>query len=246
MSGCGLHCLKIQHITVKAGDTLLVDDVSLHAHCGELTAVIGRNGAGKSTLFKAILGEIRHTGTVEFSGHDGRRPTGTPRIGYVPQTLNVDKGSPATVLDMALSFTSRYPAFLPRRKKAVTALESHFSRFAAAGLLDSGAPDLAAKLVGGELQRVLLAVATLPQPDLLILDEPVSGVDNAGLQLFYEQIDRLRATADLVILLISHDLDYVRRSADRVLLLDTSVKAAGTPAEVFASPAFRDAFPGHK
>ena len=95
MSGCGLHCLKIQHITVKAGDTLLVDDVSLHAHCGELTAVIGRNGAGKSTLFKAILGEIRHTGTVEFSGHDGRRPTGTPRIGYVPQTLNVDKGSPA-------------------------------------------------------------------------------------------------------------------------------------------------------
>lgn len=92
---------------------------------------------------------------------------------------------------------------------------------------------------------MLLAVATLPQPDLLILDEPVSGVDNAGLQLFYEQIDRLRATADLVILLISHDLDYVRRSADRVLLLDTSVKAAGTPAEVFASPAFRDAFPGH-
>lgn len=71
-------------------------------------------------------------------------------------------------------------------------------------------------------------------------------MDNAGLQLFYEQIDRLRATADLVILLISHDLDYVRRSADRVLLLDTSVKAVGTPAEVFASPAFRDAFPGHK
>ena len=241
MSGCGLHCLKIQHITVKAGDTLLVDDVSLHAHCGELTAVIGRNGAGKSTLFKAILGEIRHTGTVEFSGHDGRRPTGTPRIGYVPQTLNVDKGSPATVLDMALSFTSRYPAFLPRRKKAVTALESHFSRFAAAGPLDKPV----GRLSGGELQRVLLAVATLPQPDLLILDEPVSGVDNAGLQLFYEQIDRLRATADLVILLISHDLDYVRRSADRVLLLDTSVKAAGTPAEVFASPAFRDAFPGH-
>lgn len=242
MSGCGLHCLKIQHITVKAGDTLLVDDVSLHAHCGELTAVIGRNGAGKSTLFKAILGEIRHTGTVEFSGHDGRRPTGPPRIGYVPQTLNVDKGTPATVLDMALSFTSRYPAFLPRRKKAVTALESHFSRFAAAGLLDKPV----GRLSGGELQRVLLAVATLPQPDLLILDEPVSGVDNAGLQLFYEQIDRLRATADLVILLISHDLDYVRRSADRVLLLDTSVKAAGTPAEVFASPAFRDAFPGHK
>ena len=92
---------------------------------------------------------------------------------------------------------------------------------------------------------VTIIVALASKADFTFLDEPVSGVDNAGLQLFYEQIDRLRATADLVILLISHDLDYVRRSADRVLLLDTSVKAAGTPAEVFASPAFRDAFPGH-
>ena len=90
MSGCGLHCLKIQHITVKAGDTLLVDDVSLHAHCGELTAVIGRNGAGKSTLFKAILGEIRHTGTVEFSGHDGRRPKGVQVNGQNRQQFRQD------------------------------------------------------------------------------------------------------------------------------------------------------------
>ena len=72
MSTCGLHCLKINHISVTAGGTALVQDVSLHAHCGELTALIGRNGAGKSTLLKAILGEIPHTGDVEFSGHDGR------------------------------------------------------------------------------------------------------------------------------------------------------------------------------
>lgn len=71
MSGCGLHCLKIQHITVWAGDALLLDDVNLHAHCGELTAIIGRNGAGKSTLLKAILGELPHKGMVEFSGHSG-------------------------------------------------------------------------------------------------------------------------------------------------------------------------------
>lgn len=238
MSGCGLHCLKINHIGVKAGDTVLLEDVNLHAHCGELTAVIGRNGAGKSTLFKAILGEIRHEGTVEFSGHGGQT-AGRLRIGYVPQSLNVDRGSPATVLDMALAFTSRYPAFLPRRKKTVEPLREHFARFAADGLLDKPV----GRLSGGELQRVLLAVATWPQPDLLMLDEPVSGVDNAGLQLFYQQIDRLRATDDMVILLISHDLPYVRRSADRVLLLDKRVQAAGAPGEVFASPAFREAFP---
>ena len=72
---CGLHCLKINHISVRAGEAQLLQDVNLHAHCGELTAIIGRNGAGKSTLLKAILGEIPHTGDIEFSGHDSRPPS---------------------------------------------------------------------------------------------------------------------------------------------------------------------------
>ena len=113
MSHCGLHCLKINHITVRAGGQTLVEDVSLHAHCGEITAVIGRNGAGKSTLFKAILGEIPHKGEVVFTGHNGTPTNGRPRIGYVPQSLNMDEGSPATVLDLAVAYTTRWPAFLP-------------------------------------------------------------------------------------------------------------------------------------
>ena len=239
MSGCGLHCLKIQHITVKAGDTLLVDDVSLHAHCGELTAVIGRNGAGKSTLLKAILGEIPCEGRVTFSGHSGSPVSGRPRVGYVPQSLNLDPGSPATVYDLALAFTSGWPAFLPRRRKEEERLREHFARFDADALLDK----LVGRLSGGELQRVLLAVATRPHPDLLILDEPVSGVDNEGLRRFYEMLEQLRRTDDMVILLVSHDLDYVSRHADRVVLLDRSVQAAGTPEQVFSSPAFAAAFP---
>ena len=67
---CGLHCLKIQHISVAFGDNLLIRDVNMHAHCGELTAIIGRNGSGKTTLLKAILGEVKHTGNILFSGHD--------------------------------------------------------------------------------------------------------------------------------------------------------------------------------
>ncbi len=239
MSGCGLHCLKIQHITVRAGDALLLDDVNLHAHCGELTAIIGRNGAGKSTLLKAILGELPHKGIVEFSGHSGSPVAGKPRIGYVPQSLNLDPGSPATVYDMALSFTSGWPAFLPRRRKETERLESHFSRFDAEGLLHK----LVGRLSGGELQRVLLAVATLPHPDLLVLDEPVSGVDSEGLGRFYDMLEQLRRTDDMVILLVSHDLEYVRRHADRVVLLDRSVRAIGTPEQVFSSAAFATAFP---
>lgn len=239
MSDCGLHCLKINHITVRAGGQTLVEDVSLHAHCGEITAVIGRNGAGKSTLFKAVLGELPHAGEVVFSGHNGIPAAKKPRIGYVPQSLNVDPGAPATVLDAAVTFTSRWPAFLPPPRGLRRELEAHFARFAADGLLDKPL----GRLSGGELQRVLLAIATRPHPDMLVLDEPVSGVDRAGLQLFYELLERLRQD-DMVILLISHDLEFVRRHADRVVLLDRRVLASGSPADVFSSTAFSQAFPG--
>ena len=237
MSGCGLHCLKINHITVRRADTVLVQDVSLHAHCGEITAIIGRNGAGKSTLFKAILGEVPHKGEVIFTGHGGTPTKRKPRIGYVPQSLNVDEGSPATVLDVAVTFTTRYPAFLPVPRRLRREIEAHFARFAAAELLDKPI----GRLSGGELQRALLAVATRPHPDMLMLDEPVSGVDRAGLQAFYELLEQLRRD-DMVILLISHDLDYVRRHADRVVLLDREVLSSGSPEDVFACDAFRQAF----
>ena len=242
MEHCGLHCLKIEHIGVTLGGETLLRDVSLHAHCGELTALIGRNGAGKSTLLKASLGELPHTGKVDFSGHDGAPAAGKPRIGYVPQSLNLDRGSPATVYDLALAFTSAYPAFLPKSRRIERKFAEHFARFRADYLL--GRP--AGRLSGGELQRVLLAVATLPMPDLLVLDEPVSGVDRAGLRDFYSLLEDLKQTADMVILLVSHDLDFVRRAADRVVLLDKTVLAYGKPGEVFAAPAFAAAFSGEE
>ena len=243
MSECGLHCLKINHITVRAGGQTLVEDVSLHAHCGEITALIGRNGAGKSTLFKALLGELPHEGEVVFTGHNGIPAHRKPRIGYVPQSLNLDEGSPATVLDLAVAYTSRWPAFLPVPRRLRRELAAHFAQFEAADLLDKPM----GRLSGGERQRVLLAIATRPHPDMLVLDEPVAGVDEAGLLRFYELLERLRRQ-DMVILLISHDLPYVRQHADRVVLLDRRVLAKGAPAEVFASEAFRAAFPkgGHR
>lgn len=239
MSECRLHCLKIQQIGVTVGGKELLHGVDLHAHCGEMTALIGRNGAGKSTLLRAILGEIPHTGTVEFSGHNGEPVHGQrPRIGYVPQSLALDRNSPATVYDMLLSFTGGYPAFLPRRRRTVEKLAAHLERFHAASLLDRPI----GRLSGGELQRVLLAAATVPTPDLLILDEPVSGVDYNGLQEFYRMVEELKQKEDMVILLVSHDLDYVHQHADRVVLLDKTVLSSGTPAEVFASTAFAEVF----
>ena len=149
MEHCGLHCLKIEHIGVTLGGETLLRDVSLHAHCGELTALIGRNGAGKSTLLKAILGELPHTGKVDFSGHDGAPAAGKPRIGYVPQSLNLDRGSPATVYDLALAFTSAYPAFLPKSRRIERKFAEHFARFRACLLYTSTSYSLYADSLSG-------------------------------------------------------------------------------------------------
>lgn len=238
MSGCGLHCMKIEGIGVTLGGRELLREVNLHAHCGELTVIIGRNGAGKSTLLKALLGELPHSGRVTFSGHGGAATVRRPSIGYVPQSLPVDSGSPTTVYDLLLSMTSPYPVLLPRRRKTVAAFTAHLERFRAGHLLDQPV----GRLSGGELQRVLLAAATYTRPDLLMLDEPVSGVDRPGLLEFYQLLEELKEQEDLVILLVSHDLDFVRTHADRVVLLNNTVEAVGTPEQVFATDAFRHTF----
>lgn len=235
---CGLHCLQVSDLTVTIGGRTILDNVGLHAHCGELTAVIGRNGAGKSTLIKTLVGELPFTGSISFSGHGGAPTPQPPRVGYAPQSLGLDKSSPTTVRDMLLCYTSRLPVFFPRRKKTIAALVEHLARFGADQLMDKTVGSLS----GGELQRVLLALATLHKPDLVLLDEPVSGVDNEGLRAFHQLIDHLREQ-DLITVLISHDLAFVRDHADRVVLLDNGrVVAHGTPKAVFATDAFAASF----
>ncbi|MBQ9413852.1 MAG: metal ABC transporter ATP-binding protein [Clostridia bacterium] len=236
---CGLHCLHIDGLAVRRGDHTIVHDVSLHAHCGELTVLIGRNGAGKSTIMRAIVGELPHEGRISFSGHDGAPAPRMPRCGYVPQSLALDPGSPATVRDMWYSFTSRLPVFLPRRRRTVENMMAELARFGAEDLADKQIGQLS----GGERQRVLLALATSQKPDLLLLDEPVSGIDNEGLQDFYTLVDRLRSQ-DMLVLLISHDLRFVRTHADRVVLIENgTVAAAGKPEDVFRTAEFAAVFP---
>lgn len=236
---CGLHCLQVRDFTVSIAGRTIVHNVALHAHCGELTAVIGRNGAGKTTLMKALVGEIPSTGTMQFSGHGGVPTSQKPRFGYVPQSLAVDKSSPLTVQDMMLCYTSRWPVFMPHRAKTIDALRKQLAVFGAENLLLSRVGDLS----GGELQRVLLALAISQKPDVVLLDEPVSGIDNEGLLSFRATIERL-LEQDLIVLMISHDLPFVRERADRVILLEEGhVAAAGTPSAVFQDAAFARAFP---
>lgn len=234
---CGLCCTKIENFGVTLGNTEILKNVNLHIHCGELTAIIGPNGAGKSTLIKAILGEVAHTGSLKYVQAQ-QRAYQDPVIGYVPQSLNLDSTSPTSVLDLFLSCRSRFPAWIIKRRKEVEKIKEKLAVVKADHLINRRLGALS----GGELQRVLLALALDPVPDMLLLDEPISGIDKNGMELFYETVSALREAYDLTIILVSHDLDMVQRYADRVVLLNQSVLKAGPPDEVLQSQSFYDTF----
>ena len=212
--------------------------ISLHLHCGEMTAIIGPNGAGKTTLFRAILSQIPYQGSVAFTDAAGDR-MGKPRIGYVPQNLQVEPLAPATVLDFIGAALSGVPAFLPSKKKRKL-VETALQKTGAEKLLDRKLGALS----GGEAQRVLLALALCPMPDLLLLDEPVSGIDASGLNTFYRILDQLRRDYDISIMLISHDFAFVRRYADTAVLLNRHVLDYNKPEVVLKGAAFASLFPG--
>ncbi len=237
MDQCRLCRIDVEHLGVVRDGQVLLSDVNLHIHCGELTALIGANGAGKTTLLRALLGQIEHTGSVHHVRGDGRE-VGAIRTGYVPQQLEFDRSSPVTVQDFLAAAMTRRPVFLGVSKKTRERITRALERTRSADLIRRPLGALS----GGELQRVLLALALEPQPDLLILDEPVSGVDSNGLDDFYRIVSDLRRHQHLAILLVSHDLDVVRRYADRVVLVQGTVIAQGRPQAVFASEAFRQVF----
>ncbi len=234
---CGLHCIKMQDIGVTIGEQTILQHVNLHIHCGTLAAVIGKNGAGKSTLIKAILGDIPHSGTIEFKDRENGHMQ-KMKIGYVPQSLNIEKKTPISVYDMIASYQSRYPVFWKKSKKVYAKIKEHLAIFKAEDLIDKQVCNLS----GGELQRVLLSMAVMDEPNLLLLDEPVSGIDQNGMDLFYHTISELKKHYDLAIILISHDLDYVAQYADQVILIDGTVKKQGTVRQVYESEEFHQVF----
>lgn len=228
---------KISHLSIQRGSVEILKDIGLEIKSGELTAVIGPNGAGKSTLLKAILQEIKYDGEIGFVSHDGNMMK-RPQIGYVPQQLELDRGSPTGVLDLFAAAGSKVPVWLFQRKKQKEETLQSLKKVRSGHLINRKLGELS----GGELQRVLLALALNPAPQLLLLDEPVSGMDQNGLELFFDILAEIKKEYGMSILLVSHDFTMVNRFADRVILLNKRVACYGTPTEVFASDKTRDIF----
>jgi len=229
-------CLRVENLSVTIGSDTILQDVNLHVHCGQLVALIGPNGAGKSTLLKTILGQRGYTGTIAFS-EPGQRSK-PPRIGYVPQSPAFDPSDPISVSDLFACCMSRRPAFLGLGKSMAEQVGECLDRVHGRELMHKRVGTLS----GGELQRVLLALALEPLPNILILDEPLSGVDVEGMQSLMDMLDEIRKTYDLSILMTTHDFSMLHRYADKVVLIDHGIKIKGTPAEVLDSEEFHRAF----
>jgi zinc transport system ATP-binding protein len=211
----------LEAVSLAFGRRLVLDHVSLEVRPGEIVTVVGPNGAGKTTLLRILLGLQRPS-----AGRVWRAPS--LRIGYLPQRLAIDETLPLTVRRLlALA-----------RPSGADAIE--------AALAEVGARPLAAQpvqaLSGGELQRVLLARALLREPDLLVLDEPVQGVDVTGQSELYALIRRIRDRRGCGVLLVSHDLHLVMAASDEVVCLNHHVCCSGHPEAVTRHPAYRALF----
>lgn len=215
--------LSIRDLGVQRNGRWLVRNINMSIQPGEIVTIIGPNGAGKSTLAKAAIGAIAPSeGSVtSVSGLV---------VGYVPQKLTIDATMPLSV-DRLLQLTHR--ANSVQRHEALLACGVDHLR-------DAMVPHLS----GGEFQRVLLARALLRQPNLLVLDEPVQGVDFAGEAALYDLIRQLRDTTGCGIMMISHDLHIVMAETDTVLCLNGHVCCSGTPDNVVSNPEYIRLFGG--
>ncbi len=209
--------LDLNNVSLRLHGNAILENVSLSVRRGEVVTLIGPNGAGKTSLVRIVLGLLKAD-----SGSVIREPR--LRIGYMPQKLEVDASLPLTVL--------RFLLLAPGVTKAQ----------GLAALEDVAAPHLSERplqqVSGGELQRVLLARALLRQPDLLVLDEPVQGVDVNGQVELYQLINRLRDRYGCGVLMVSHDLHLVMATTNTVVCLNRHVCCSGHPEQVSTDPAF--------
>jgi zinc transport system ATP-binding protein len=213
--------IRLERVNLRFGRNHVLQNISMALHRGCITTLIGPNGAGKTTLVKVVLGLTRHS-----DGEVWRAPG--LRVGYMPQKLHVDKTFPLTVKRFLQTAQCRE---LPRMEQAL-------DRVNARKLLHESIHNLS----GGEMQRVLLARALLRNPNLLVLDEPVQGVDISGQLELYSLIGELRDQLNCGVLMISHDLHLVMSATDHVICMNRHICCSGNPEHVSNDPSFTDLF----
>jgi zinc transport system ATP-binding protein len=231
--------VALRDVWVHRGGRAILQGVNADLARGRVTALIGLNGSGKSTLLRAVVGELAYRGRLEYRcGHDHTHPR-PDHVGYVPQRLSIDPRLPITVRDLMGLAMRRTPIFLGLGRRFTARLREMLTPVGVADLLDVPVDGLS----GGQLQRVLLALALEPKPELLLLDEPAAGIDFKDQQSFYDLIAGINRSTGVTILLVSHDLTVVSRFADHVLCLrDGVIHCQGPPERILTAETLAETF----
>ncbi|HUJ60621.1 MAG TPA: ATP-binding cassette domain-containing protein [Kofleriaceae bacterium] len=214
--------IELDHVTIRREGRLVVDDASLEINAGTIHVVIGPNGAGKSTLLTAMLGQTAFAGEIRMYFRRGGV------IGYVPQSFVADRTLPITIAEFLALSRQSWPVCLGVRPHARSRITAILAKVGLAGMERRRLGELS----GGELRRVLIGNAIDPAPELLLCDEPATGLDPDAIAQLDSLLCALRDDHGTTVVMVSHDRAQVRRVANRVTLLDVKIKDSGQPAKV--------------
>ncbi|MER3452713.1 MAG: ABC transporter, partial [Acidimicrobiia bacterium] len=225
--------LVAEAVTAGWGGVAVVEDVTFRIAPGEFVALVGPNGSGKSTLVRALLGlHPLMSGSVRLFGEDPRRLREPGRLGYVPQRPGVHPDLPATVTEVVAAGRLARTGWLGRFGPRDHAEIDHAIESVGLGPLRRAR---VAELSGGQQQRAFIARAFAAEPELLVLDEPVAGVDRASQERFRDALVHLVRGHGAAVLLVSHELGAVADALDRVIVLKGRVVFDGAPSSLVAS-----------
>ncbi|HKQ39701.1 MAG TPA: metal ABC transporter ATP-binding protein [Verrucomicrobiae bacterium] len=234
--------IEVNDLRLTIGNVPILQGVNLKVPAGRLVALIGPNGAGKTTLLRCMLGLQRdYSGEVKLFGQTQLKRV-LPRIGYVPQRLNLERTFVLSVREfLCLRLPQTRSWFWHSHRSNDAALRASLAEIGVESLLDRPL----ANLSGGELQRVLIAYSLLTNPDLLLLDEPTAGVDLPGEQTFYDLIGEIHKKRGITVMLVSHDLSMVYRHADWIYALNGVICCEGPPQTIMNAESLKQAYGIH-
>ena len=217
--------IKLENVTYGYNSDLVLEDISFKADQGDLLGIIGPNGAGKTSLFSLILGLLEgYQGKITVFGEDIRNNRKIlKKIGYIPQKNIIDQGFPATVEEIvSLGVFER-----KTKDKIISAIKI-------VGLLEQKHKRIG-ELSGGQQQRILIAKALVNEPQLLILDEPTTGIDLETQNKFYALLRKLNSENKITIILASHDLDAINKLANKIACVNRKMSFHGDAREFFGN-----------
>jgi zinc transport system ATP-binding protein len=224
--------IEFDRVNLTLGATSILEDVTFKVRAATIHCIVGANGGGKTSLVRSLLGQMPHSGRISIHWAASRV------IGYVPQTLDFDKSLPITVGDFMAMATQRRPVFLGVAKARRDDIDRMLERLGLNGKRKAKLGSLS----GGERQRVLLAQALIPEPALLVLDEPTTGLDLKGKDILQRTIIEF-ARAGGTVVWINHDIAQVGEIADALTYIDRKVLLDGAPREALATGVAAHLFP---